>query len=242
MTTTFSPAQVGEIIINTITYTGPYAADNGTVGLTSAVLYRFQLSPNLYFCTSLTLDTNITSLTISPSTFKILITADPDAIATIGNGEVLAAGVIPSAYSTIAGVASSYELASKTITSSGSVSFDLDLAVLTRFMSSSLSYDNIWNGSLLLWLVASQGSTTDSWSNVPVLTAAEVIDYPNRDTGTSGNATSRWDRCPVSGRKIPHDEMVMDGFRHILVHPDSYDPEEPEPMDWPGDDNSEREN
>jgi hypothetical protein len=137
---------------------------------------------------------------------------------------------IPFAVAPLVGTNNSIELARKTVTN-GAVSFDLDLAALTKFMTTSSSPTHPWNGTLVLWLAAAN-NTSASVTNVQLSTVA-VIDYPNRDTGRSGAPVgSRVSRCPVLGTAISRGQMVVDGWRGIKVHPDAYDPAEPDQPDF----------
>lgn len=233
MTISYSPAQTASIILTTVDTTAlsPAASSTPTA---SAVLYRFSLDTNVSFLYPVTLDVTVSGISGS-ETFYLLVMDDPDGIATLTNG-ALSASLIPEDFSSLVGTAGSYEIGRETFTSSGSVSFDIDMAELARFMSTSLDYTNTWNGSLTIWLCATANSAA-TWSLTPTITAYDAITYTNRDTGSRGLESSKWSRCPVSGFKVPHGKMVMDGFRSVLVHPDFYDPPEPEAFEW-----SDREN
>lgn len=226
MTTTIATTQTGQIAVTTVdTTTMPLSV---SAFLPAAALYRFQLSTTTYFTYPLEFTATISSVS-GEEEFFILILKDPDIISLLSNG-VLAADSVPEAFSPIHGTAESFELARKTITVAGAITFNLDLAYVTRIMASSTAYLGGWNGSLLLWLCAEQQSL-GSWSNAS-MSAYGVVDYPNRDTGGPGLHRSRYSRCPVSGIKVPRGKMVLDGYRGILVHPDAYDPPEPEAREW----------
>lgn len=231
MTVTYSPAQTAGVAVTTVdtSVSSPQASSLIPTGC----LFRFSLSANLYLFNPIYLNVSLDSISGSEE-FFVLVVSDGDAFTTLSNG-ALAASLVPSAYSSVHGTAESYELARETFTTSGSKSIELDAALLTRFMSSSTAPTSAWNGSLVLWLCASQTSF-GAWSNA-TLTAYNSIDYANRDTGGPGRKSSRYSRCPVSGIKVPRGEMVLDGYRGILVHPDAYDPPEPEPREW-GDDST----
>lgn len=227
MSISLSPTQSAQIIASTVDTTIVSGAI-ANFSFPAAALFRFALTPGTYFTYPAYLTATL-SLSGGDEEFYILVMADGDGISTLSSG-TLSASQIPSEYSSLYGTADSYELARETVSEAGEVSFELDLAVLTRFMTTSLSYDSPWNGSLLLWLCSSSDAL-GSWSNA-TFDAYSQVDYPNRDTGGPGIHSSRYSRCPVTGLLIPRGEMVLDGWRGILVHPDAYDPPEPEPREW----------
>ena len=231
MTVSYSPAQTASIITTTLDTTALSLPVNGNPALTSGALFRFALSTNLSFLYPVTFTATCSSGLVGTETFRILLMSDPDGISTLTNG-VLTAAQIPEAYNTLFGDADSFVLATTSISTMGAIAFDIDMVKLAQFMSASLSYTDIWNGSLVLWLITDAISASVWSPSGATLTAYDAIDYTNRDTGTPGLESSRWTRCPISGLKIPHGKLVTDGFRSILVSPDEYDPPEPEPFDW----------
>lgn len=223
MTTTINVTDEGNIFVQTAGATAGSIAIDGSFPV--AALYHFSLSPNIAFISTLTLDTVLTG----SGTYFVLVLDAPDLFSALPNGALLPSQ-IPAAYSVVQGTAASIELARSTLTS-GAVRFNLDLALLTRFMSTSLNYSGGWNGHLVLWLCAAPG---DSGSfTQPVLTAFDTLDRPNRDTGRSGEPPgSRVSRCPVTGLMVSRQRMVTDGWREVKVHPLAYDPPEPEPLNF----------
>ena len=186
MTVSYTPDQKAQIIANVVAIqTSSFTISN----LPAAGLFRFDLSTNIMF--NYPLEFN---LTLVPGyEYFVLLPTDTDSISTLTNG-ALASTLIPSAYASgLFGTAESYELARETPTSA-SHSFTLDLALVSRFLSTSQQYSNPWNGSLLLWVCTDGlGGTTSG----PTLSAYGTIDYDNRDTGSPGINSSRWSRCPV---------------------------------------------
>lgn len=103
------------------------------------------------------------------------------------------------------------------------------------------STNQSWAGSLYLnlWLVRSTGSATPTADflnpgtpSAALLLPSTTLSVPNRDTGRRGPAGARgpYRRCPVTGLAVLGERMVPDGYREgTLVHPDAYDPPEPEP-------------
>ena len=227
MTTTYSPAQTAQLLVATMdtSTASPVASSTPIPG---AALFRFALTTGTMFSQPVYFNATLSSVS-GTEEFYILVAADGSDYSTLSNGDFTAAQ-IPSAYSSIYGTADSYELARESISTSGAQVIELDAAILAEFMATAQRYTDPWNGSLLLWLCASQNSL-GGWTSA-TLSAYNAIDYSNRDTGGPGIKSSRYSRCPVTGRLIPRGEMVLDGYRGILVHPDAYDPPEPEPMDW----------
>lgn len=234
MTTTYTPTQTASFIATLVDpTTNPLLSD---LRNSAAALFRFQLPTDLYFLHTLSLDVTFIGTfggsggTNTSETFNVVMLTDPDAISTLTFGNLDLSLCPEPAY--LFGTAPYAELGSVTLTAYGAASFNLDLAIVTRIMSASTSPTNTWNGSLLLWVVAEQDSGLGGLSTTATLTAYDTITYANRDTGSRGIHSSRWARCPVSGLKVPRGEMVLDGYRNILVAPDSYDPPEPESREW----------
>lgn len=230
MSVTYSPTQTASFIATLVDpTTNPLPVDYGT---NAAALIRFQFSTTIYFISTLTLTFTLQGTPSGSEVYNIYLVTDPDMHGTLVFGN-LADTDYPSAIYT-PGTATAEIVSTKTISTYGAVTFDLDLAKITSLMSASTSPTNIWNGSLLFWVqgVGSNINRTITSLHTIALTAYDTIDYPNRDTGSRGDESSRWDRCPVSGLKIPRGKMVVDGYRGILVHPDSYDPEEPEATEF----------
>lgn len=231
MTVAYTPTQSAQVLINTVN-TG--TTSNILVSsFPAAALYRWDFSPGLALLSPVTLSVTVGSLTPG-SIFKILLTTDTDVTSTLVDG-ALPASLIPSAYIVApTGTATSYELASTTPTAAGTITFDLDLSSLARYMAMALNYTHPWNGSLLLWLVTANGS--GNFTDL-TMTAYSAIDYHNRDTGRQGfeNARGRIGRCPVTGFASPVDEWTRDGYRGIMVSKQAYDPPEPPPRIWPPD-------
>lgn len=204
------------------------------VGITETVgfgvfsaLYRYQLGTGAMISYPLTFTASQTGATPT-SVFYLAMLTDPDLVSSIVNNAVLPLDHIPDLITNVVnGTGPSVALASVTIVGDGSYSFDIDLATLTQFMSTSTYYTGGWNGSLLLWLFTDDNAIT-LWSN-PTLTAGNYANYANRLTGRSGApAGSRVDRCPVTGLSVSRANMVRDGYRNIYVHPLAWDPAEPE--------------
>lgn len=234
MTTTYTPTQTASFIATLVDpTTNPLLVD---LTNSAAALFRFQLSTDTYFLHTLSLDVTFIGTfggslgTNTTETFNVLVLTDPDAISTLSYGSLDLSLCPEPAY--LYGTASYVEIGTTTLTEYGAVSFNLDLATITRIMSASTSPTNTWNGSLLLWVVAEQDSGLGGMSTTATLTAYDTITYANRDTGSRGLQSSRWTRCPVSGLKVPRGEMVLDGYRNILVAADSYDPPEPDAREW----------
>ena len=209
--------------------TSPLPVD---AGLSLAALLRFQLSTNLYFIHTLDLTFTLQGTPTDNEIFNVYLITDPDMHGTLVYGNLPATDYPSTIY--LAGTAPTELVSTKVLSTYGEVTFSLDLAKITSVMSASTSSSNIWNGSLLFWVQGEGNNADRAVAKVaPItLTAYDTIEYLNRDTGTRGDESSRWDRCPVSGRKIPHGKMVKDGYRGILVHPDSHDPEEPEATEF----------
>ena len=234
MTTTYTPTQTASFATTLVDpTTNPLPSD---LTNSTAALFRFQLPTDLYFLHTLSLDVTFIGTfggmggTNTSETFNVVMLTDPDAISTLTYGNLDLSLCPEPAY--LFGTAAYAELGSVTLTTYGAASFNLDLAIVTRIMSASTSPTNTWNGSLLLWVVAEQDSGLGGLSTIATLTAYDTITYTNRDTGSRGINSSRWTRCPVSGLKVPRGEMVLDGYRNILVASDSYDPPEPESLEW----------
>jgi hypothetical protein len=241
MTVTYTAVQTASLIsvfgLSTVTLqSGSIPVAIGGI-FDFAAMIRFQLPPNLYFTS--TLDFTLTfsgggpfggPLGLLTETYNVVVLRDLNLIPTLVNGS-LAANLIPSAAVTY-GTGAYYELGTITLTDySAAVPVSLDLATLTGEMTKNLSYTNPWAGNLLLWIVAEQDDYA-SVSHIAPLTAYDTLNYANRDTGSRGINSTRWDRCPKTGLKIPRGEMILDGYEKILVHPIAYDPEETESMDW----------
>ena len=237
MTVTYNTAETASCIatfIDTTTLTLPLDPATG-----SAALFRFQIpSTNTYFIYPLYLNITIGGTFVGPTeTFNVVMLKDPIP-PTLGIGITLDPDEVPSAIVALA-TGEYHALGSVTLSAYASVAIELDLAMVTEIMASSTSYTDPWAGSLLFWVYGAQSNPLCGASRTATLTAYDTIDYANRDTGTPGLKSSRWDRCPVTGLKIPRGEMVMDGYRKILVHPKGWDPEEPEALDWGPESNEE---
>lgn len=229
MTTSYSVDQTGVLVTTTIDTAIPLSAS--TISDPQTIILRFIIPENRYFISTLTLRATLTGLTTNPSTFFVQRLTDTTLHVPIASGVVNVAEIPEGCSASGLATGEAVEVGRTTITEDGTVEIDLDLADITEMMTSDLSYESQWSGSLVLWVSAAQDSALDVWSDIS-LVAYSVIDYANRDTGSRGIESSRWDRCPVTGLKIPRGKMVMDGYRNILVHPSAYDPPEPDPMEW----------
>ena len=234
MTTTITATQTASVSSGTVTTPAILAVLSA--GTERAALVRFQISANLYFTYPLYLNLVFGGTPSgSTETYKILVSEDWNQFPTLASGALSPTTVPEPAYSL--GTGPYYEVGTVSMTSYGTKAIEIDLAVLgQRVLTKSQDYTDPWAGSLVFWVIAEQTNALAVLSfsalNTPTLSAYTTIDYANRDTGTRGINSSRWDRCPVSGLKVPHGEMVQDGYRNILVRSDSYDPPEPEPMEW----------
>jgi hypothetical protein len=227
MSYSLAATQSASIIVTTVDTTivsGAFA----NFSLPAAALFRFALTPGTYFTYPCTFTATLAT-SGGDEEFYILVTNDGDGISTLTNG-ALDASLVPSEYSSVHGTADSIELARETVSAAGEVEFELDLEILTRFMATSTRYDSPFNGSLTLWLCSSDDAL-GLWTG-GTLNAYSRVDYTNRDTGGKGIQSSRYTRCPISGLLIPKGEMILDGYRGIHVHPEFWDPEEPEPREW----------
>ena len=132
-------------------------------------------------------------------------------------------------------------LAKKRIAADPGVTLDvpLDMAGIIPAIT-----DQSWNGSiyLVLWVTRASSSNCTFFyqdlqglsgaSGATLLLPATTLSVSNRDTGRQGPAGARgpYRRCPITGRAVLGERMVPDGYREgTLVHPDAYDPPEPEP-------------
>ena len=236
MTTTITATQTASVIAGLVDTSSLLATLSTDVE--SAALFRFQVSANLYFTYPLYLNIALGGThSGSTETYTVLVSEDWNQFPTLTSGS-LAADTVPEPVYSL-GTGAYYEVGTIEVDEyeSPTTAIEIDLAVLgQRVLTKSQDYTDPWAGSLVFWVVAEQANILAGINindeNQPTLTAYSTIDYANRDTGSRGIKASRWDRCPVSGLKIPHAEMIQDGFREILVAPDSYDPPEPEPMEW----------
>lgn len=197
----------------------------------AAGLFRFQLPTNLYFVETLTLTVTFTgSMSFASESFDVLLLADPTALTSLVYGNISISLCPQPAY--LFGTASYHRLGGTTVTSYTTTTINLDLAKVTQVITTSTHPTTAWTGSLLLWVVPLQDSASGGLSTTATLTAANIVEYTNRDTGSRSDNPSRLERCPVTGLRARRGEMVRDGYRDILVHPTAYDPPEPEPLDW----------
>ena len=236
MTTTITATQTASVIAGLVD-TSSFLATLST-DVESAALIRFQVSANLYFTYPLYLNIALGGThSGSTETYTVLVSEDWNQFPTLVSGLLDAEDVPEPAYSL--GSGPYYEVGTIEVDEyeSPTTAIEIDLAILgQRVLTKSQDYSDPWAGSLVFWVVAEQANIfagiNVNAENLPTLSAYTTIDYTNRDTGTRGIVSSRWDRCQVSGLKVPHGEMVQDGYRNILVRSDSYDPPEPEPMEW----------
>ena len=229
MSETLTFSQTAQIAVTTVdtTTVAPVAS---STPIPSAGLFRFQLGTDRMIQVSANFTADIDSVAGSEE-FYLLVLSDPSALPTLTSG-VLPATEVPSAYSSLFGTASSFEIARKTITAAGTITFSLDVALLTEYFSHALDYTDPWHGSLTVWLCASQGSI-GAWRNAALVFPYNTVTYANRDTGRSGpHWGSKSQRCPVTGLLTPRVHMVKDGWREVYVHPLAYDPPEPEDEDF----------
>lgn len=227
MTTTFTPTTALCLLGNL----DPTSL-NGIVSssLTSSCWLKLSgLSSGLYMVEYLKLYLTINASS-SGGTFRVLLPSSSTYDYTFSAGAVSSANLTPEEGGTLDALV----LATKTFSaaSSGTIEVTLDLSEVTRVMGGSG-----WAGKLNFRVVpyGTCDLNISLDSSRPYFTTAGTIDYPNRFTGNRGIQSSRWSNCPITGQRVPRGEMVLDGYRGILVHPDNYDPPEPDPVEF-GDD------
>jgi hypothetical protein len=190
-------------------------------------LYRYQFSLGSMFGYTMQFTASATGAS-NGNVFSLITLTDPDVVSAITNDALLDTSKIPALVNhLVPGTGASVELARVTYTAAGTYTFNIDLDKITPITTTANYYTGGWNGSLLLWLYTSTAATS-TWTN-PVLTAGVYLDRPGQDTGRSGAPYgSRVSRCPVTGFAISRQEMVVDGYRGVKVHPMAYDPEDPD--------------